>query len=350
MAVTTPAELREHIALAIQVELSTIPVYLYAMYSIEDQESEAALLIRSVVVEEMLHAALATNLLLAVGGTPTYSSPASLPRYPGFLAHHTPPLELRLEPCSQELIESLFLVIEKPELHETLPDGDDYRTLGQFYHALEIALSDLDDSHDLFGAPRLDAQMTDPSFYTPVAYDAPGSGGLVAVTDLASAHEAIHIIVHQGEGVSEDKWADPAHQELTHYAKFLRLADGTAPIGHVAPATINPTVAGLPEEVRPVADLFNAAYRYSYLTMDAIFTAGSDKGTLVSRLYRLMSEVMGPLGRYLMTLPVGDRVAGPTFENYGFTGDPLAEMAMMAGEVADRHDDLRQVVDSITAL
>ncbi|NNF68306.1 MAG: hypothetical protein HKN01_00930, partial [Acidimicrobiia bacterium] len=56
------------------------------------------------------------------------------------------------------------------------------------------------------------------------------------------------------------------------------------------------------------------------------------------------------LGRYLMTLPVGDRVAGPTFEIYEFTGDPLAEMAMMAGEVADRHDDLRQVVDSITAL
>ena len=62
MPITNVAELREHLLLAIEVEVSLIPPYLYAMYSIEDQESEAALLIRSVVVEEMLHASLVSNL------------------------------------------------------------------------------------------------------------------------------------------------------------------------------------------------------------------------------------------------------------------------------------------------
>lgn len=56
MPIDTVDDLREHLLVAIEVELSTIPPYLYAMYSIEDQSSEAALLIRSVVVEEMLHA------------------------------------------------------------------------------------------------------------------------------------------------------------------------------------------------------------------------------------------------------------------------------------------------------
>ena len=65
MPITTPEELRQHLALAIQVELTTVPPYLYALYSIEDQTSEAARLIKSVVAEEMLHAALVANLLVA---------------------------------------------------------------------------------------------------------------------------------------------------------------------------------------------------------------------------------------------------------------------------------------------
>ena len=36
MPITNVAELREHLLLAIEVEVSLIPPYLYAMYSIED--------------------------------------------------------------------------------------------------------------------------------------------------------------------------------------------------------------------------------------------------------------------------------------------------------------------------
>ena len=88
MPITTPEELRQHLALAVQVELTTVPPYLYALYSIEDQTSEAARLIKSVVAEEMLHAALVANLLVAVGGAtrlpesgyrPGVSRPASPP-------------------------------------------------------------------------------------------------------------------------------------------------------------------------------------------------------------------------------------------------------------------------------
>jgi hypothetical protein len=53
--ITTTQELQVHLQLAIEVELTTVPPYLLAAWSIEDQASPAAVLLRSIVTEEMLH-------------------------------------------------------------------------------------------------------------------------------------------------------------------------------------------------------------------------------------------------------------------------------------------------------
>ena len=42
MTLTTIQDLRNHLQWAIQVELTTVPTYLYAMYSIKNQASESA--------------------------------------------------------------------------------------------------------------------------------------------------------------------------------------------------------------------------------------------------------------------------------------------------------------------
>src|ERR1700759_4203727 len=69
---------------AIEIEHAVIPPYLYALYSLVPGRNEAAaVILRSVVDEEMLHLALAANLLSAVGGRPVLDSPRLLPRYPG---------------------------------------------------------------------------------------------------------------------------------------------------------------------------------------------------------------------------------------------------------------------------
>ena len=60
--------------------------------------------------------------------------------------------------------------------------------------------------------PRLERQMADPLFYGPVKFDAADSGGLQGIKDLESATAAIEIVIHQGEGLSDERWADPAHQ------------------------------------------------------------------------------------------------------------------------------------------
>lgn len=338
-------------ALAIDVELSTIPLYLYALYSIEDAQSEAALLIRSVAAEEMLHAALGANLLLALGGSPTFRSPEVVPTYPSLMSHHQPDLMLNLAPASLHHIRDVFMVIERPEVHDAPAEPDRYDTLGQFYHALDNAINALSRDHDLFANPQRERQMASSSFYSPVEYDAEGSGGLVLIEDVASACEAIDIIVHQGEGLSEDRWADPGHQELTHFYKYELIADGAVPLPAVAPAPINPRVADLPEALRPVADLFNALYRSVFFTMDDIFSARPDKAASVGQLYRTMSGLMGTVARYLLRQPIGGGgVAAPTFELFDLDPeDPRRHLAEVAAVAAAHHPELTDVAAALHA-
>ena len=71
MAIRTVEDLREHLQWAIELEHSTLPPYLTALYSIKDgHNTEAAEVIQSVFLEEMLHMTLAANILNAVGGAP----------------------------------------------------------------------------------------------------------------------------------------------------------------------------------------------------------------------------------------------------------------------------------------
>jgi hypothetical protein len=79
----TTERLRELLEAAVQLELATIPPYLCALYSIHPgTNTEAALVLRSVVVEEMLHMVLSANVLNAIGGRPRVSGPDRAPHYP----------------------------------------------------------------------------------------------------------------------------------------------------------------------------------------------------------------------------------------------------------------------------
>jgi rubrerythrin len=356
MPITTVEELREHAALALRVELATIPPYLYAMWSIEDQASDAAALIRSIVAEEMLHAALVANLLVGCGGEPRFDDPELPPGYPSDLPHHRPPLRLDLAPCSMALIRDTLLVIERPEAADAEPEEDEYETLGQFYAALERAMDRLDADGALFRDHRPDRQLATPEFYGPVRFDAADSGGLLLVHDRASADEALEIIVHQGEGLSHDRWADPSHQELTHHAKLLRLAEGEVPIGPVRPAMTNPRTADLPDQLRPVSELFNGCYRRLYLTLADLYSGdparggGAEQQHAVTRLYGLMKRQLAGIGRYLMSQPVGDGLmAGPSFEIVDLGPDPDAALRDLAVRAVAGHPDLASVAGKLVS-
>ncbi len=344
MPIDTVKELHAHLRLAGIVELTTIPTYLYAMYSLDDLASDAAKLIKSVAVEEMLHLALVGNLLLATGGEPKFYAPDSVPSYPLVLPHHVPETIVSLEPCSRGVIRDLFMVIEQPAEAGAPPEADEYETLGQFYAAIEEAVKRLEP----FDNPRLDRQLSDPAFYNPVKFDAADSGGLVGIYDCDTALEAMEIIIHQGEGVGDHRYADPDHQELTHYYKFEQLAEGTVEIGLVRPVMSNPHVTDFPPYIRPVATLANALYSFVLWVMDEIYAPGADANVLISDLYGSMAGLLGPVAHYLTTLDVGgDYVASPTFEFYEFSDDPRHEIVEIARGLVEDHPGLEPVVHQI---
>jgi hypothetical protein len=349
MAIATIDDLRAHVALATKVELSTIPPYLYAFYSIKDPESEAARLIASVVVEEMLHACLTANLSAALGGDPHFGY-EMIPSYPSPLAHHQPELVLELKRCTPELVQETFLTIEKPQAPGAIPEDDNFETLGQFYAALELAIDALSDDMDLFDNHQPARQLSDPAFYGPVTYNAADAGGLMLIQDRASADEALEIIIHQGEGVSDQRWADPDHQELTHYYKYLKIADGASPIGPVWPVPDNPRTEDFPNRLRKVSELFNALYGLVYVTMNDLYSGTQDQGEAIGRLYKLMRFGVSPTARYLVSQPIGpDSTAGPTFETHRFGADPWGETAELAETVVAEHPELDEVAQNVTS-
>ncbi len=352
MPIETVEDLREHLALAVEVEMSTVPLYLFGLYSIVDQDSECAQLIRSVVAEEMLHVVLVSNLLLAVGSEPRFDLPAILPEYPAPLKHHRPPLMLNLAPVSIDLIRDTYMTIERPEDHGAHPEADEYTTLGQFYHAIEVAFHKLSASGPIFGTPQLNRQMAEPAFYAPVAFDADDSGGLIGIDDLESACVAIETMIHQGEGVSLDRWADESHQELTHYHKYKLLVEGGIPLGAVRPCVVNPKRDSLPEQLHDAIDLFNASYRHLLLTLDEIFSDTADQPALVGALYHVMVRLLRPLGRFLASQSIGDGLtAGPTFELYEFTSpERVDDLVDLANRCAATFPELEQVAHDAASL
>ena len=193
--IDTLDSLREHLQWAIELEHATLPPYLCALYSLDPERNpEAAEVVGSVFVEEMLHLALAANLLNAVGGRPQLDTPEMLPPHPRPLPHGS--LELSLVPFGPEALE-MFLRIEQPAPPGAPAEGDDYETIGQFYDAIEQGLRHLCD--------RLGEQEVfcgDPARQVTAAHFRHTAGRLVAVDDLESALAALEEIVEQGEGTA----------------------------------------------------------------------------------------------------------------------------------------------------
>jgi Ferritin-like len=203
---------------AVELEHSTIPVYLYALYSLDAAKNRAiAALVTSVVIEEMLHMTLACNILNALGGSPVLDRPGFIPTYPGPLPGGVEgDLIVHLTHFSPEQVRS-FMTIEEPEdpLHfpvlEALVAAPP-QTIGQFYAEIArqiVALGDGAFSH----APR---HQIGPERM-------PGS---IVVTNVDSARAAIDTIVEQGEGTTESPLEAAGSQEVAHYYRFAEIYYG----------------------------------------------------------------------------------------------------------------------------
>jgi hypothetical protein len=207
--------LREKLQLAVELEHATIPPYLTALYSImPGANQEVAEIIRSVVMEEMLHMALACNLLNAVEGSPDINKSDFVPKYPGPLPGGVAPgLTVHLRKCSKEQIRDVFMKIEEPSVTE-YPVEEHERTIGWFYDQIKQAMIKLNKEQNIFtGDP--DRQLK--TWHS--------TGNLIAVHDLHTAIQAIDAIVEQGEGASPFNPED-GYDEVAHFYRFEEIVRG----------------------------------------------------------------------------------------------------------------------------
>jgi len=207
------AWLKDGLQAAVELELSTIPPYLCALWSIKDPAGPVYDRIKGVVFEEMLHLGLACNLLTTVGGTPRIATPTTAPKYPGPLPGGVRPnLVVALSGLTRQVVKEAFMEIEYPQagpiafaLSTTFP------TIGDFYDAILKAFTGC--AAAITGTRQLTA-------------NAPLLGQLFPIASLADASRAINEIKEQGEGTSQSPTAADFGGEFAHYYKFAEIYHG----------------------------------------------------------------------------------------------------------------------------
>jgi CDGSH-type Zn-finger protein/uncharacterized Fe-S cluster protein YjdI len=361
---------------AAEIEHHLMCCYLYAAFSLKrteprwsDAQREAVArwreAILSVVYEEMSHLALVANLMNALGAAPHMNRPAfpvEAGRYPaGFV--------IRLQPFSAATIEH-FKFLERPAASDladaqafaprkhyarAIPEGRlspgprDYATVGELYElllrSLKTCAAAQGEAALFVGDPALqvDAQLA------PLP-------GVIAVTGLASARQAIATIVTQGEGAGSEE-AD------SHFCRFTRIGEELAVLAAADPAfepawpaATNPVMnAPVQNPANRVhvnepriarwLDIGNALYTTSLRCLLQGFGAHDRvaKATWLSASFALMRALM-PVGQGLAARPATSRDDAP---HAGLTFTPLRTLAPLpearaAAFVAERLEQLRQ--------
>ena len=334
MTITNLESLRTHLQWAIELEHATLAPYLSALYSIkEGTNTESAEVIKSVFLEEMLHMALAANILNAVGGSPRFDYNGFIPTFPTPLPHGDGSFLVHLGKFSEEGVRS-FLNIERPAEVDVEPLDEKYHSIGQFYAAIIEGLKNccgaLGEENVFSGDPSW--QLTkETTFYG-------GAGHLIAVTDLASALAAMEEIVEQGEGLDHSSIFDgdrnmfhPEREEVGHYFRFQEILEGrsyqkgdtadSGPTGDrfdvdwnaVHNMRANPDINDYPKgsEAREKMEALAQGYSDMLRTMERAF-AGDPRlfGETVGMMFELRHLIID-----LMELPSGDgeTTVGPYF-------------------------------------
>jgi rubrerythrin len=306
---------------AIALEFATIPTYLYAMWSLDETNEMISDLINDIVVDEMFHMAIASNILVAVGGSPQIVG--AVPTYPTHLPGSIESgVIVPLSPFSTDLVKNVFMMIEEPENPIDFPTNaltmsTTTLTIGMFYNAISNLIGQAGQSIFTGGS---DKQLV--------------KGDAKLITDVASAQAGIETIVTQGEGTTMSPVADQG--QLAHFYKFEEILKGktlnlsTSPPGFgtpditfnssgVLPVISNPRESSYAEgsDAQKANAKFNEKFTQLVNGLQATFNVKSQTFN-DEHLVRVMQDLT-TLANNVMTTPIGNgQNAGPTFDFQGF--------------------------------
>jgi rubrerythrin len=203
---------------AIELEHATIPPYLTAIFSLKPKtNNEIRKLIHSIVIEEMLHMTISSNILNALGGAPAINNKSFVPRYPTKLPMGIgEDLVVGLANYSIDQVVNVFMRIEEPEhpipFESLAAEALTFSTIGEFYAAIQAKIIELP-GEKLPGDKK--RQVTSSFFPDDLLYP---------IHTTAEAVSAINIIVRQGEGTTTTPFDEEGH--LAHYYEFEELYKG----------------------------------------------------------------------------------------------------------------------------
>ncbi|MCQ8774969.1 ferritin-like domain-containing protein [Streptomyces telluris] len=359
--IETLDELSAHLCAAAYVELSTVPMYLYAAYSVKTRGYSQWALgkpaqsdLIGVVIEEMQHMALARNVLVSIGRGDDLRLYAkeSVPTYPAPMAHRIPELMLNLRRLSSAQVQT-FLEVELPESEKKQTEAVDivdYHSLGEFYKYIEDGITYLSTpaagGEQIKWADLAARNLWQLQYHRGYWNQNGGAQQPLLVTDEKTALAALKVIVEQGEGAPHDRGhIDPIYPppligelrrtEDSHYTKFLRIRQGVDGIGAVKddngqekytidssevvwPVIDNPTIEQVNDvPVRKLMVLSDAAYCYVLALLDKIYqTRTTVDGTQPFRqderygyergFIAAMQGVLYPIADLLMRTPFQD--------------------------------------------
>ncbi|MFC3121014.1 ferritin-like domain-containing protein [Agaribacter flavus] len=224
--------IQEKLQTAITLELSTLPPYLTAYFSIcPNTNIKATEAIRSVFMEEMLHLCLAANVLVSIGGTVSFSA-KTIPQYPCVLGFKGREFNIDLARFSRQSVNT-FRRIELPDymppLDESLHEKENVSvsgySIGEFYNSI---LDDLHTLHDSCISSKEALFIADASKQITETYFWRGGGKPIAVVDMDTARAALKEIIEQGEGThislyDNDNVEFGQTRELAHFFKFNEI-------------------------------------------------------------------------------------------------------------------------------
>ena len=207
---------------AIELEHATLPLYLSSMFSLKVQNYTTYNLIRSVAMEEMVHMAIACNILAAIGGTPQIGKLA--PKFPGqgLPGGAEPDLVAVLAKLSPQQVRN-FMRLELPTF--LVPEeyrDEKYPTIGAIYAAIRQAITDNADAvRAAVKKGGSSNQVGDNIGFTTIKY----SEGTDPVAQLDAG---INEIIEQGEGSPTRTLHAGAGSEgeLSHYGKYAEISYG----------------------------------------------------------------------------------------------------------------------------
>nr|VWO96715.1 Uncharacterized protein [Ganoderma boninense] len=328
----TKDDLVKHLKTGMQVELGTIPLYFCALYSIKRDNgqwgSKARANILAVAEQEMLHLALAGNMLRALDGKQLLYDESFMPKYPSHILYDKIDMELR--PADKKNLDC-FLKIEAPFMPAPVLGGEpepfdtllpSYNSIGEFYKELQHGILEVskDDPH-LFSSNK-EQQFTGAEFF---------DERMTVVVDIQTALKALETIVDQGEG--------SIGVPDSHYTIFVELYHRRKEwvcIDYVdKPHTSDYKSRELAYRLSLAVD---ASYCYLLQTIDRCWAeeSASKRTQLFRNIHRIMIEILSPVAHVLVEQVVeGEKHAAPCFEFYPRGSEALSPKALYDGLAAE---------------